>query len=89
MHLSKSRFRTAAAAAATLLVVSLSLSGCGTKSACAPGLGLGTTITGIGTPGTTLPPSHDNDAGNGRIPDKTPDADIDANQRIPVCSQPK
>jgi len=75
------------AATATLLIVSLSLAGCGTKSACAPASGFTTTTTGI--PGTTLPPSRDNDAGDARIPDKTPDADIDANQRLPICAPSK
>jgi len=32
-----------------------------------------------------LPPSHDNDAGRGRIPDARPDADLDANQRAALC----
>ncbi|MDE3008939.1 MAG: hypothetical protein KGI14_07935 [Acidobacteriota bacterium] len=33
-----------------------------------------------------LPPSHDNDAGRARIPDATPDADLDAGRRLPsVC----
>jgi hypothetical protein len=38
-----------------------------------------------GLPSTTLPPSHDNDAGDARIPDRTPDADVDANQRPQIC----
>jgi hypothetical protein len=32
-----------------------------------------------------LPPSHDNDVGRGRIPDSTPDADLDAGQRAALC----
>jgi hypothetical protein len=32
-----------------------------------------------------LPPTHDNDAGRGRIPDTHPDADLDANQRAALC----
>jgi hypothetical protein len=32
-----------------------------------------------------LPPSLDNDAGRGRIPDTHPDADLDANQRRALC----
>lgn len=32
-----------------------------------------------------LPPSRDNDAGRGRIPDARPDADLDANQRSALC----
>lgn len=34
---------------------------------------------------TTLPPTHDNDVGDGRIPDTKPDADVDANQRQALC----
>ena len=89
VHLSKSRFRAVGTVVATLFIVSLSFAGCstgGSVSACAPGSGL-TTTTGLA--GTKLPPSHDNDVGRGRIPDLTPDADIDANQRTPVCSHPK
>jgi hypothetical protein len=29
---------------------------------------------------STLPPSHDNDTGRGRLPDLHPDADVDASQ---------
>lgn len=36
-----------------------------------------------GTPPTTLPPSHDNDAGRSRIKDITPDADTDVSQFLP------
>jgi hypothetical protein len=32
-----------------------------------------------------LPPSRDNDAGRGRIPDTHPDADLDAGQRAALC----
>lgn len=32
-----------------------------------------------------LPPTRDNDAGRGRIPDTRPDADLDANQRTALC----
>jgi len=42
-----------------------------------------------GSSSTTLPPSHDNDAGKGRIPDQTPDADVDANQRPQICKSLK
>ena len=38
------------------------------------------------SPRTTLPPSRDNDVGDGRVPDRTPDADVDANQRAQICS---
>ncbi len=95
VHLAKSRCRAVSIAAA-LLIVSLSLVGCsagGTTSACAAGTGtlngsLGLTIA-KGVSNTTLPPSHDNDVGDARIPDKSPDADIDANQRPHSCSRPK
>lgn len=88
LHLSKSRCRAVGAAVVTLFVVSLSLAGCssgGTKVACKV-LAL-TPTTGVSN--TTLPPSHDNDVGDGRIPDTTPDADVDANQRHKVCSPSK
>ena len=35
---------------------------------------------------STLPPSHDNDAGRSRIPDATPDADNDTSRSRVVCS---
>jgi hypothetical protein len=78
---------------ATLLLVSLSLSGCAAGRAavaCTTSSGslkgtLGQTAT-TEQAETTLPPSHDNDAGDGRIPDHTPDADLDYNQRHHGCS---
>ena len=100
VHLNKSHFRAVSAAVATLLVVSLSLAGCSSgsnKSACAGGSGASKLNASPGSLGltpakgvlsTTLPPSHDNDAGRGRIPDAHPDADIDANQRPPICPRP-
>jgi hypothetical protein len=39
-------------------------------------------------PFTTLPPSHDNDAGWARSPDATPDADTDARLRPTYCLSP-
>jgi hypothetical protein len=36
---------------------------------------------------TTLPPSHDNDAGRSRIPDNTPDADRDTSAMPPACQR--
>jgi hypothetical protein len=85
LHLSTSRCRAVGAAVVTLFVVSLSLAGCssgGTNVACrVPAL---TALPGVSN--TTLPPSHDNDVGDARIPDTTPDADVDANQRHKVCS---
>lgn len=38
-----------------------------------------------GRPGTTLPPSRDNDAGRSRVPDSTPDADDDAVRSRLIC----
>jgi len=37
----------------------------------------GSTPTNSVGPATTLPPSHDNDAGHSRIHDQYPDADVD------------
>lgn len=100
VHLSKNHFRAVSIAVATLLVVSLSLAGCSSgsnKSACAGGSGASKLNASPGSLGltpakgvlsTTLPPSHDNDAGRGRIPDAHPDAHIDANQRPPSCPRP-
>jgi len=85
LYLSKSRCRAVGVAVVTLFVVSLSLAGCssgGTKVACT--VPARHPPTGVSI--TTLPPSHDNDVGHGRIPDTTPDADIDANQRHTVCA---
>lgn len=82
---SKSRFRATSVAVVTLFVVSLSLASCstgGSKVACKI-LAL-TPPTGLSN--TTLSPTHDNDVGDGRIPDSTPDADVDANQRHKVCT---
>jgi len=96
VHLEKSRCRAVSGAAAALFVVSLSLAGCsvgGPTSACAAGTktlngSLGpSTVKGVSN--TTLPLSHDNDVGDARILDTTPDADIDANQRPQSCSRPK
>ncbi|HVB50412.1 MAG TPA: hypothetical protein VND89_01530 [Acidimicrobiales bacterium] len=85
LHLSNSRCRVVSVAVVTLFVVSLSLAGCsagGSKVACK--VLVLTPATGLSN--TTLPPSHDNDVGDGRIPDSTPDADIDANQRHKICT---
>ena len=74
---------------------SLSMSAClmiGTTATCSNSPGALITSSGSthsnGPPSTTLPPSHDNDVGNARIPDRTPDADVDANQRYQICSGP-
>jgi hypothetical protein len=40
---------------------------------------------GVSVPVTTLPPSHDNDAGIARSPDLTPDADRDTFQKPRYC----
>ena len=40
---------------------------------------------GSAAPPTTLPPSHDNDAGISRQHDATPDADVDTYQRPQFC----
>ena len=87
------RRRSLCFAAATLVLVSLSLSGCslgGHAAACVgPPLKIKSktelTISKAHST-TTLPPSNDNDAGDGRIPDHTPDADLDYNQWHHGCS---
>ena len=92
----KTTYRTAIVTAVVIAAFSLSLSSCstlGTTAACSKGTGTlikpsGSTLS-KGLSSTTLPPSHDNDAGEGRIPDVTPDADVDANQRPHACSSPK
>ncbi|HVC68020.1 MAG TPA: hypothetical protein VND44_10520 [Acidimicrobiales bacterium] len=71
-----------------VLVLALVLTGSGTSAAhrCGtrPGVGLHAVQAG-GGPSTTLPPSHDNDTGGAHLVDRTPDADVDANQRTPRC----
>ena len=101
VHRSKNHCRAVSTGVATLFVVSLSLAGCsvvGAKSACATGSGASSLNASSGSlglapakgvSGTTLPPSHDNDAGRGRIPDSHPDADVDANQRPLICPRPQ
>jgi hypothetical protein len=75
---------TAALPVVLLFAASLSLAGCShatTSVTC-------TTqemIKAAGKAYAMLPPSHDNDAGEGRIPDTKPDADVDANQRAALC----
>jgi len=66
-------------ASLTLLFGSLFLTGCSESSSatvCPKGL-MKVTAPGL----KRLPPSHDNDAGDAKIPDTHPDADVDANQR--------
>ena len=67
-----------------LITSSLFLAGCGRNvagSTCTMKELIG--LAGRGYP--ELPPSRDNDAGRGRIPDTRPDADLDANQRALLC----
>jgi hypothetical protein len=68
---------------------SLLLAGCSSTAASAPCTLKQLTLTleqpHTSGPATTLPPSRDNDAGEGRIPDTHPDADVDANQRKALC----
>jgi hypothetical protein len=86
------RYRTAIVTAVVIAGFSLSMSAysmIGTTATCSKGTGAlvqssGSTLS-KGLPSTTLPPSHDNDAGDARIPDRTPDADVDANQRPQIC----
>jgi hypothetical protein len=96
VHLRVRSRRSVNTAVATLLLVSLSLSGCsdgGTAVACATAPGASKGTLGLTTTreqsSTTLPPSHDNDAGDARIPDHTPDADLDYNQTHHSCLLPK
>jgi hypothetical protein len=92
----KRPLRSAIVTAIVFAGFSISVSACsitGTTAACTKSTG-GVFVSSGLTPSksvsnTTLPPSHDNDAGDGRIPDHTPDADVDANQRHHICNGPK
>jgi hypothetical protein len=88
------------AARAIVLVFALAagsmfLAGCSnspTSAACAKKLVVASGSngqSGVAGSTTTLPPSHDNDVGEGRIPDTHPDADVDANQRHKICEPSK
>lgn len=76
----------------TIAGFSLLMSACsiiGTPATCSRSTGAlikssGSTLS-KGLSSTTLPPSHDNDVGHGRIPDQTPDADVDASQQLQTC----
>jgi hypothetical protein len=74
----------------TILVVSALVTGSLFLSGCDRGV-VGATCTmkqllSIAGEGyLKLPPTRDNDAGRGRIPDTRPDADLDANQRAALC----
>jgi hypothetical protein len=79
------RWKFAATLPVLLLVAaSLSLAGCSHPAASAT-CTTQELIRAAGKAYTMLPPSRDNDAGEGRIPDTKPDADIDANQRAALC----
>jgi hypothetical protein len=79
----------------SFLVCSVFLAGCSIRvprSAGAGGTGTKTLLCAgsptrlnpaVGSTASSLPPSHDNDAGLARIPDAHPDADVDANQIPP------
>ena len=71
--------------AVALVTGSLLLAGCG-RSAAAPTCTTKELIEAAGKGYLKLPPTHDNDAGKGRIPDTTPDRDFDANQRAAMCA---
>ena len=68
-----------------LVTSSLLLSGCG-QSVTSPGCTIKQLISLAGQGYFKLPPTRDNDAGRGRIPDTHPDADLDANQRSALCA---
>ena len=68
-----------------LLAASLSLAGCSHTTTSAPCTMKQLNLTLTKSTAGTLPVSHDNDAGEGRIPDTHPDADVDANQRAALC----
>lgn len=67
-----------------LVTSSLFLSGCG-RTVASPGCTMKQLIALAGKDYLRLPPTRDNDAGRGRIPDTHPDSDLDANQRSALC----
>ena len=67
-----------------LITSSLFLAGCG-RSVANPTCTMKELIAAAGKGYFELPPTQDNDAGRGRIPDTHPDADLDANQRAALC----
>jgi hypothetical protein len=83
-QLDRRRKFTAVVPVLLLFAASLSLAGCSHAVASAT-CTTQELIKAAGKAYTLLPPSHDNDAGEGRIPDTKPDADIDANQRAALC----
>jgi hypothetical protein len=68
-----------------LVTSSLFLAGCGQRVA-SPTCTIKELMTLTGKGFLELPPTRDNDAGKGRIPDSHPDADLDANQRAALCA---
>ena len=68
----------------TLVTSSLFLAGCG-RSVASSTCTMKELIALAGKGYLELPPTRDNDAGRGRIPDTHPDADLDANQRVALC----
>jgi len=87
-------YRNAVVAMIVTAGISLVLAGCSsisTSDACSRGTGSLMKSSGLtlamGSSSTTLPPSHDNDVGKARIPDVTPDNDVDANQRPHSCTK--
>jgi len=71
--------------AAAIIASSLFLAGCG-HSVASPTCTMKELIAAAGKGYLTLPPTHDNDVGRGRIPDTRPDADLDANHRAALCT---
>lgn len=71
---------------ALVLVLVLTGSASSSTQPCGTAPAAGLHAAGGGGPSTTLPPSHDNDTGGAHLVDRTPDADVDANQRAPRCS---
>jgi hypothetical protein len=69
---------------AALVTSSMFLAGCG-RGVASPTCSTKELIAAAGKGYLKLPPSHDNDAGRGRIPDTKPDRDLDANQRTALC----
>jgi hypothetical protein len=67
-----------------VLLLTLPATSATPRCATRPDVGLHAVPANTGPP-TTLPASHDNDAGRAGIPDSTPDNDIDANQRPERC----
>lgn len=94
MHLRPGPCRKAACAAGALTAFALLAAGCSSTPASTRPTGVDTgrfARRGVVGPSlapatvpTTLPASHDNDAGIARTPDAVPDADTDAVQRPPA-----